>query len=553
MQEHLNKLQAVFDKITQRELHSTDFLGKPEVMAQALARVKQSFHQQSSAGPPQDRILQAIDSFLRSNNLENASHARLVSWGLAVSHGQAKPLLECKEPFAQFMKGIKEFQNTNEFSSQAWRGLLSSYFRYPGLYSENGIGKDNWYQLRIFLKDTFPAFLQGRQHKPAWMLTLENNNNILDENPCDCYATAMLGDDAAMVEGIKGDLAIPETSWFVAELINAQVTLACSYEDQQFKYYLTRICNYLQQNTLYVNQSLKIVLERYLKSSDRSEHEELSKLAIENWGNPKLPSSTKWGIVSPEAKAMVLKWSIGRDLQAFFELFSTDDDADQDQRRLSFWMQYIDQIHDVYFVLGNQAYFSMQEDYHEVRKRNEGRVAKLEVGGAQTNNAFIMLAGRYAIVEFGIRANACFIYDINDLPFQLGAKRLAGDRSQLKNINHRGYKDRLTHQDNYDGFERWEERFEDKLRRLGITLDSRSRNASTARPRTNRTRTPSSKLPFTMDQLNNFAKANNLKITDNRSKGGSLWVGPDNLLSFLQDSLVIWGFKHKAGRGWWIK
>lgn len=553
MQEHINKLQAALDKITQEELYSTDLLGKPEVMAVALVRVRQSFNQQQNAGPPQDRILQAINSFLRSNQLESTSQARLVSWGLAVSHGHANPLLECKEPFAQFMKVINEFQNANVLLTQAWRGLLSSYLRYPGLYSENNIGSTNWCQLRNFLKETFPIHLQGRQHKPTWMVTLEKNINILDENPCDRYATAMLDDDTAMVEEIKGTLAIPESSWFVAELINAQVTLACSYGDQQFKQYLTRVCNCLRQNVLHVNHSMKIVLERYLNSNDNSEHEELSKLVIEHWGNPKLPSSTKWGLVSPEVKVMVLKWSIGRDLQAFFELFSSDQDADQDQRRLAFWMQYIDQIYDVYFVLGNHAFYSMQEDYLEVKKRNEGRVAKLEKGGTLTNNAFIILVGHYAIVEFGVKYNACFIYDSNNLPFRLGASTLSGDRSELKNNSHRGCKDRLTHQDNCEGFGRWEERFEDKLRDLGMTPDSSSRYSTTTRARKISARTDPRTMLFTMDRLKRFAQANNLKITDNRGKGGSLWVEPDDLLGSLGSSLESWGFKHKVGRGWWIK
>lgn len=564
MSGHIERLHVSLINIAERKFNSDDLLGRPQLMAEELERVKATFNRQANAPPAQDRILKAISAFLEAKSLENAEQARLIAWGLAVSHFQDKPILEMEEPFTRFIKEVWEFWGKEEVSSKAWRGLLSSYFRYTGPCTENKTGLSNWHELRKFLQTTFQAVLDERKQKPEWMVVLSENSNLLDREPCADYAAAVLEGNTNEVERIREVLGIPETSWFLAELVRAQIELACSYEEGRFKRYLPRLCETLRQTPLYSNEGLAELLQRYSRCGDTSEHDDLSRLSIEKWHNPKLPSSTMWGLVPQDVKAMVLKWLISRDLRIFFDLFASDHDADQDQRRLAFWMRYLDQIQDAYFALGNHAYNSQDEDYLEVRKRNEGRLSRLDRGGSPNNNAFIMLVGRYAIVEFGTKGNACFCFDLDSLPFSLGDTFLVGDKSQLKKQDHHGCKDRLLHKDGLHGFEHWEDEFEERLRVLGIGPDSpvvpdhakRSRSSTGRRNQTLRRsaqRADHKPIAFEMAELIDFAKFHGLQVTDLRHRGGNLWVEPHKQSGQVHSRLTQWGFKLKEGRGWWFQ
>lgn len=533
-------------------------------MAEELERVRATFNRQSNAPPIQDRILNAISAFLEAESLEDGEQARLIAWGLDIPHVLDKPLLEMDQPFAQFIREVREFWEKDEVSVKAWRGLLSSYFRYPGRYAEDEVGRDNWDVLRKYLQQTFSSLLNRQQHKPSWMLLLKEHLNLLDLDPCDVYAKDALKGDTRAVDELKDVLAIPESSWFIAEWVRAQIEYVCSLEKKQFKQYLPQLCELLRGNVVYINKGLARLLSHYCDCGDTSECPELTRLAVGHWGNPKLPGSTLWGLVSPEVKGMVLKWLISKDLRIFFDLFASDHEVDQDQRRLAFWMRYLDQIQDAYFALGKQAFDSEQEDYLEVKRRNEGRVSRLEHGGSPNNNAFIMLVNHHAIVEFGTKGNACFCFDLDDLPFRLGDAVLAGDKSQLKKQDHPGCKDRLLHKDGLHGFERWEDEFEEKLEDLGIYPDSpdvqghtmRSGSSTGRRKQTSRRnphRADSKSIDFEMVELVDFAKFHGLQVTDMRYKGGNLWVEPHKQAGQVHRRLTQWGFKLKEGRGWWIK
>lgn len=550
MPEYIERLRSSLLHAVARSLSLDEFIGKPEVIAGELAQVRATFNRKATAAPPEDRIFNAISAFLHGRILENGYQAGLIAWGLYKPHGQQQPLLELAEPFSRFLDQIRQFSREDQLSPKTLRGLVSSYFCYPGPTTATEVGRANWGLLRSFLRELFPAFALRRARKPAWILVLDQHVNLLDPNPCQRYAQGALEGNTEILQKLREDLAIPGTSWFVEELIRAQVELGCSFEDRGYKQYLPQLCETLRKNEIYINHTLPGLLARYHKCNDRSEHVELARLAIDSWGNPKLPRNTMWGGVSPEVKAMVLKWLISKDLRIFFDLFSSDLKADQDRRRLDFWMRYLDSIQDAYFGLGNHAYKQQQEDYLEVMRRNKERVARLDDAGNPKNNAFIMLVGRYAIVEFGMKGNACFCFKLDNLPFNLGDARLAGDKSQLKNQHHRGCQFRLIHNDDH---EKWEDKFEEELRRLGIYPDSASgeiggrqiyKRPSWVAPRP---------AAFKMDELQKLANFCRLTVRDLRSKGGYLWVESDNVTPEVQAILTRWGFQLKPGIGWYLK
>ncbi len=558
MFELIKALEQKLSKATQECFGPETILGNPGAMAKQLQRVKATFERQTSAHPPDDRILNAITAYIQLNSYRDEYHARLIAWGVALSRGQSKPLIESELLFARFLASLREQLNRSSLSPRIWRGLLSSYLSYKGPYSEDAQGQQNWIALRSFLKESFQTIYANKPLRPAWMVALSENQNLLDRNPCARYAKEALEGDYETLRRLKEQILIPEASWFTADMVRAQVEHACSKDDASFKDYIPKLSMLLRDNSLYSDKGLIAILGRYYASSDTSENIELGRLAVDLWGNPKLPLSFKWNQIPSEVKGMVLKWFISKDLRIFFDLFSKDHDADQDKRRLKFWMRYIDHIGDAYFILGNQAATSMEDDYVEMRKRNKGRIARLEQGGSPKNNAFIMLIDRFAIVEFGKAGNACFCFDIDNLPFRLDSPWLRGDSSQLKNEKHSGCRFRLIHVDR--SRTNWEDIFESELEDLGITPTAfKTRDARRIhRPAALRKQGEASSTSSTdksrglnMEELSNFTARWGLSIVDLRSRGGNLWVKPDKHFTLVNSQLKAWGFRWKEGKGWW--
>lgn len=567
MTEHIDNLRSSLLSIAGRCFPADKILGKPEAMIKELERVRITFNRLSSATPPQDRIFNAIATFLQTKNLEDSNQSRLISWGISLPHAQGKPFLELHEPFVIFLSIVKALSSRDEFPVKAWRGLLFSYFNYSGPDTKDETGRANWIALRTFLNDTFPSVLARRKVKPTWELTLEQHLNLLNDKPCERYASTALRGDTAATEELQRNLAIPQTSWFIGELVRAQVKYACSLDESRYKEVLPQLITTLQKNILHAHMGLIELLTRYSCCTDTNEHSELSRFAVEYWGNPKLPGNQKWGHVDSNIKAMVLKWLIGRDLETFFDLLTSDNHADQDKRRLKFWRRYLGSIQDAYFALGYKAWYSQNEDYVELRRRNEGRVAKL-VHPDQVNNAFIMLVGKYAIVEFGATGNACYCFDRDNLPFRLDSRELVGDLTGLKNRT-RGHRFHLSHIDRKG--EDWEEAFEHRLSGLGINPDqflSPLDRSSQARQKKSSEKSAGSRgdytaepelpigapiLNFEIKDLKALVESFGLKVVDFRSKGGNLWVKPDCDMLALSNQLRRWNFRRKVGDGWWIK
>lgn len=561
----IDRLRSALLSMAESRFSPDKLLGRPDAIIKELESVRATFNRSSNATPPQDRIFNATATFLQTKNLEDSNQSRLISWGISLPHAHEKPLLELHEPFAIFLSSIKVLLSKDEFPVNAWRGLLYSYFSYSGPDTKSEMGRANWIALRTFLNDTFPSIFSKRKVRPTWVLTLEQHRNLLNDKPCERYAYAALQGDTAASEDLQKSLAIPQTSWFIGELVRAQVNHACTLEEPQYKEYLPQLITTLRKHILYAHAGLIELLMRYSHCTDTSEHSELSRFAVEHWGNPKLPGNQKWGHVDHKIKAMVLKWLIGRDLETFFDHMASDTRADQ--RRLKFWRRYLGSIQDAYFVLGHKALSSKNEDDVELRRRNEGRVSKL-VHPDQLNNAFIMLMGKHLIVEFGVTGNACYCFDRENLPFRLNAPQLAGDVTGLKNKT-KGYRFHISHIDRTG--EAWEETFEQRLLELGIEPDQPrlvSSRPPHAKKKKHTNRVGSSRhdsyseptLPiespifkFEIEELKDFVERFGLDVIDFRSKGGNLWVKPDCDILAVQNQLRRWNFQLKAGTGWWIK
>jgi hypothetical protein len=91
MTEHIENLRSSLLSIAGRCFPADKFLGKPEAMIKELERVRATFNRSSNATPPQDRIFNAIATFLQTKNLADSNQSRLFP-GISLPHADGKPL-----------------------------------------------------------------------------------------------------------------------------------------------------------------------------------------------------------------------------------------------------------------------------------------------------------------------------------------------------------------------------------------------------------------------------------------------------------------------------
>ncbi len=79
-----------------------------------------------------------------------------------------------------------------------------------------------------------------------------------------------------------------------------------------------------------------------------------------------------------------------------------------------------------------------------------------------------------------------------------------------------------------------------------------SRESIPEKPQTQTTET-SSRVEYSDEAFRDFLTVHQLTSEDNRQKNGALWVNLDEDGSESAQTLSKWGFRYKAGRGWWKK
>lgn len=197
----------------------------------------------------------------------------------------------------------------------------------------------------------------------------------------------------------------------------------------------------------------------------------------------------------------------------------------------------------------------------------DGLICHLDASGS--NNAFIMRMGDLVAVEFSGMGNALYGYDARrTVPFD------TAEPLRLPQYDHNSLKQKnssilwLSHQDGINGWSKWEQMFDAKLREeFGIKPQTVATRV--ARPSESIETRPPGNLPPHREQpavegagaevprhynrfaLNKLAHRLGLRIEDRTPKGGSLWVLTDDSDRQVAEILSTWGFQHKAGKGWW--
>ncbi len=527
----------------------------------------------SNVSIPEDLLQEAVARFWEAQRFDSLRDARLVSFGLCVSGNlHRRCIMEDRQRFQAVLDaqgGVDQWLTEPRKYRRCYQGLVRSYFSYNAdADSAPRVGRENWGHLRDYLQERVRSIEDSRLN-PDWVKVTAENTKIFGVDPCAPYSEALLAGNTSTIDLLCEQLGIDKASWFLRELVLAQVRRATSYGQQDFKSVIPFLLELLADNAVLRDRGLIAVLDRYAELDQPGINEPLRNAAVDWWGNPWLPSNEmRWGGVSARAREMVAEWLKREFIEAFFSKLA--EDGVGDTRRANFWLKYVKSIDNIQFALGSTALRSRDRDFIVLRQKMKGLFTELkDTNGA--NNAFVMTMGDLVAVEFGGMGNAFYGYNRRqDLRFDLSrpVRTTVGAENSLKHKNHVLW---MRHQDGILGWRRWEEMFEAKLKQNFNVMPGAVANRAVQESPTNTrqvaglgapTQSRSNEVPanrfsksepFSMMALHMYAKEKNLKVEDFSAgdRGGNLWVRTDDADLRVTEKLASWNFTYKPGKGWW--
>ena len=564
---HLRAITSGAEALRSRPLTACDEIDV------VLSQLESAAKSAGSPPVPLDLQQQAVQRFWQSLRIDSLREGRLLSFGMCLPTTPGGPcVLEDGRRFSALLDGVDRWMNEPRRFRRCYQGLVANYFSYdaqgPGVPAS---GRENWTRLRRFLEDRSKN-IADTGINPDWVECTLEHKQVFGDAPCARYAPAMLRGETEAINSLRASLGIDDSSWFVRELVLAQIAVATEESDGVFEQHLPQLLTILAPNHILRDRGLGLLLDRHAKVVQTPLQPLLRDAAVAWWGNPWLRSnSMRWGGVSPHARAMVTEWLKLEFIEAFFTLLA--EEGIGDRRRLEFWKRYVNAIDQIHFALGADALRASSRDFVELRKKMTGLTVELR-DAVSSNNAFVMTMGNLVVVEFSGRANALYGYDAGPgLPFDL-TSAVSTTVNASNSLKHRSRQLWLKHQDGIRGWDSWEQMFEETLaRKCGIQPKARvgssrsvqvprtpARVSTAARPLASASGAETRRAPasatslhfrYSRENLDKFALALGLDVVDRTGQGGALWVRSVTWDERIEHVLRPWGFKFKVGKGWW--
>lgn len=561
---------------------ATDEGAKPFLASTAiddvLAQMQRSRRDHKPAEIADSLQLEAVRRFWASKEVQSFRDAFVLSSALCLPiRSGAECVLEDKPRLDALLNGVDVWAATPKTYRRCYQGLVKSYFTYDGIGGDQTTpGRQNWRYLRGYLNERNRT-VESPGINPDWVGYVTAHRHLFTDAPCIPYVAEMLKGDRSQVDRVCEHLGIAKTSWFLRELVLAQVVGATKLEDAPFQELMPRLLELLAANEFLRDRGLVLILDRYSKIRGSHLNQTLRDAAVSWWGNPWLPSNeSRWGGVREEARAMVADWLKLEFIETFFTKLA--EDGLGDPRRMDFWKRYVKAINHIEFALGSTARNSRERDMVVLRKKMTGLVRELDASG--TNNAFIMRMGNLVAVEFSGMGNALYGYDARkhvpfdtNLPLTLPTTGANSLKQRSQSILW------MQHQDGIHGWNKWEHMFEATLKK---EFDLQPETAPSAKGMTSRSAaskqvaTPVPPPPVaapakepsppafetagdgtsrsrSADEvlIRRFAASQGLKVDDKSGQGGNLWVITTKDDSRVADRLTELGMKYRPGKGWW--
>lgn len=523
-----------------------------------MVRARQQVHQEhGGAGIVANSrsIMAAIASFRRSGKVDGFRDLKYVCLGM-VAIDQQGWCAVAEDRLRKRVTELVEGQSEMRRRVRCFQALLSSYWAFPinGKQASDE-AKAGWRELRSWLRAERERIVKSKEPKPPWFTALTKHVALLTDQPCEKFGAALLRGDSAELRDAMESLVIPSDSWVLEEAVIAQMKAGCALNDELFKATLSNLINIGSgRGGVELGESLRLrsvglLVSRYAKCRERPEHMALRDAAVGIVGNPWLRRANwdAWvvderGKPDDPSREMVNGWLKRELIKNFFELLSVDGTGDS--RRVDYWLRFEPSIDEMWFALGADAQYRRGEAFTDFKSRAKGRLLDLD-GTTADNNAFVMRVGRYLLVEFGAKGNAMFVFEWDSLGKTLLDTLTSGKaRATIhkRTIMDGAYIERLIHRDL--AAQTWEQKFDDSLvPRIGSRPSAAPRRVGAVRRVRNE--------GFSPDTWSLFARMHGLRVEDNRSRQGALWVLGVEQPGRVSAQLNAWGFKPREPRGWY--
>jgi len=487
-------------------------------------------------------VLKTLRQFLQTGLLSGYGEIRNACYGLLVPVQGDRTIASNLDSMEPLLRHVDAYQAEPKKLKRCFQALLSAYLSLDGC-DQRSENHPQWNVLRLRLRTWLPR-LMDVQPKPDWLAAAIEHRNLFDDDPTARYGTGVLRDYRAEFDKLCEQLGVGPTSWVRRRVIISAIDVAAAESDSGFVGHLDQLIEVLKENPGVAEEGAAKLLNRYAQQCATPEHMPLRTFAIEAFGNPLITANRqRWFEVSQDAREMVANWLKGFLIERFFELLSHD--GQTDKRRPRFWLRYRESIESMWFILGASAMSSWNTDFKKLQETMGNQCLRLE-GATTGNNAFVMKIGKVYVVEFGEKGNATFIFNHNDLPFDLTGKYLY--LSKLKSSRRL---ERLIHM---GGRGLWEDKFADALAHYGVYPDDTalprpgSSGASESAKSAGGVFTP----PKFHHAFKQFCNERGLRY-DDRAPNGRLVVYTDSSNSFVSGKLGQWGFTYDRDYRRWIK
>ena len=544
--------------ISSMGLRSGEF-GKPELVEKPVREAERIFQGYAKAQPSKEDAYAAARTFLRDQALDSWQQDLVAAAVAEPIREQSGAMVLGHRRFAALLATYEGEAKRGELWRLTWHRLLYSYFDFDPSREKDEANHKGWEALRSFLGRTWPLIDKqaGTMLVPDWVVVLRSESAILGSKPTEKYARAYLSGDTVATKQLAVDLGISQTSWFWHALVLGATEQATAGSDAEFQRLIPRLIQLIQEKPGYRDEAIELILKRYHACKGAPPDERLRDFVCQPsvWKNPKLKAAgiaTAWNRVPDPVWHKVLSWVNERNLKDFFDILSARNQADEG--RLAFWSRYLKQITWTRLVFGadTMALKRTNVAVRDLIAREEGAYAQLI--GKREVDAFMMMIGSYLIIEFSKKPNACYVYQVDQQPFDPYAKIYEGGTADLAAGYQEGCAARVVHR------EGWEDRAGVELRALGINPDrpSGAGNTSTTERTTRATEgvgqtTRGQRGPDMATLRAVVSRFKGATIDDRRStaNGGRLWVEDPRQRVALASELEPLGFKWANSRQAW--
>ena len=427
---------------------------------EVIERLQRRARAGSTCREPIDRQRAAVQRFRETRRLETLRETRWVAFGLGLELVPGEGcLLGDSTRLASVLEAADGWVAQPRRYRRIYQGLLWSYFN-AAPADRAGPGANRG-RLAAYLLRRLPAIRDGHQD-PDWVRTLATHPSLFGDSPCEDFVAPLLHGDRSGLDALCAATDIGAASWFLRELVQAQVRRVAALYHEGFLAALPAMLALLQADA-WRDDGLALLLERHARLPQPVLHVELRDALTHAWGHAARPRHRlRWDGVAEATRKRVLDWQNARVIEQFF--------GAAEDRRAAFWLRYVASIRALDLALPDP----LPEPPPPVAQgagRDLLRSLHEAGGGAPSESALVLTIGCARFVVFAGPAEPLWAYDLRGVaPFDLDAPlRAAPDAPN--SLRRSGRAVCLAHQDGVDGWRQWEQRFEATLKdKFGIRV-----------------------------------------------------------------------------------